>query len=189
MTLIPEAQFERMAVGTPCMDSDGKRFTVLGMVSHEEFEQQYQEKHMFELKHNFQNEGAMIVGLFYDPTSPDQQDIVMQSSHCVRTLIDLDSEHEIAGAKESLFHDSAVIKKLIKFVTEERNPKVSQEAFELIKTFFMRGLFATMRALGPSYVSFLQGLGLGETFTSTFTRYLLNMEEQTSSDKPLVDAT
>lgn len=31
MTLIAEAQFERMAVGTPCLDKDGKRFTVIGM--------------------------------------------------------------------------------------------------------------------------------------------------------------
>ena len=30
MTLIPEAQFERIAVGTPCLDKDGKRFTVIG---------------------------------------------------------------------------------------------------------------------------------------------------------------
>jgi len=30
LTLIPEAQFERIAIGTPCMDNSGKRFTVLG---------------------------------------------------------------------------------------------------------------------------------------------------------------
>lgn len=31
MTLIPEAQYERIAAGTPCMSSDGRRFTVIGM--------------------------------------------------------------------------------------------------------------------------------------------------------------
>ena len=30
MTLIPEAQFERMAAGTPCLDKNGKRFIVMG---------------------------------------------------------------------------------------------------------------------------------------------------------------
>ena len=34
MTLIPEAQFESIAIGTPCMDRDGKRFTVLGHVDY-----------------------------------------------------------------------------------------------------------------------------------------------------------
>ena len=42
MTLIPEAQFERMAVGTPCLNKDGKRFTVLGIVGDEEFEEKKQ---------------------------------------------------------------------------------------------------------------------------------------------------
>jgi len=32
MSLIPEAQFERLAVGTPLLEKDGKRFTVLGSV-------------------------------------------------------------------------------------------------------------------------------------------------------------
>ena len=27
-TLVPEAQFERVAAGTPCLDNSGKRFTV-----------------------------------------------------------------------------------------------------------------------------------------------------------------
>jgi len=31
MSLIPEAQFERLAIGTPLQEKDGKRYTVLGI--------------------------------------------------------------------------------------------------------------------------------------------------------------
>ena len=37
MTLIPEAQCERIAVGTPCLDRNGKRFTVLGAIDYTEY--------------------------------------------------------------------------------------------------------------------------------------------------------
>ena len=39
LTLIPEAQFERIAFGTPCMDNSGKRFTVLGFTDDSESRQ------------------------------------------------------------------------------------------------------------------------------------------------------
>lgn len=38
MTLIPEAQFERMAAGTPCLDKNGKRFIVMGRVITDRYE-------------------------------------------------------------------------------------------------------------------------------------------------------
>lgn len=38
MTLIPEAQFERMAAGTPCLDKNGKRFIVIGRVENYEYD-------------------------------------------------------------------------------------------------------------------------------------------------------
>lgn len=31
-SLVPEAQFERIAIGTPCQDKDGKHFTVCGVI-------------------------------------------------------------------------------------------------------------------------------------------------------------
>ena len=64
MSLIPEAQFERMAVGTPCLDKDGKRFTVIGIRQSDSAEK---------LKHNFdfENKYATIAGLSYDALAPE----------------------------------------------------------------------------------------------------------------------
>ena len=38
MTLIPEAQFERMAAGTPCLDKNGKRFIAMGRMDYTDYE-------------------------------------------------------------------------------------------------------------------------------------------------------
>jgi len=32
MSLIPEASFQRIAIGTPCINKDGKTFNVVGMM-------------------------------------------------------------------------------------------------------------------------------------------------------------
>ena len=83
MTLIPEAQFERMAVGTPCMDKDGKRFTVLGFVDAKQYRREYSTPWVLELEHNFTLLGKQpkIIGLYYDPASPEQQNIVVEDLH------------------------------------------------------------------------------------------------------------
>ena len=39
MTLIPEAQFERMAAGTPCKDRNGKHFIAMGRMMYEHYEE------------------------------------------------------------------------------------------------------------------------------------------------------
>lgn len=107
------------------------------------------------------------MGLFYDATAPDQQDIVYESAHSARTLIDLDPEHQIAGARESLLMDSEVVTRLIKLLKGDiAITSTDPKAADMLKTCVTRGLFAMMKALGPEYVSFIEGLGMQKSFFS-----------------------
>ena len=72
MTLIPEAQCERIAVGTPCLDRNGKRFTVLGAIDYTEYIQNSAHLWYAVIKHNFVQDGALVLGLSYDAAAPDQ---------------------------------------------------------------------------------------------------------------------
>ena len=54
MTLLPEAQQERIAVGTPCMGKDGKRFTVLGFLDKKEWESNKSKPQEMILMNNFE---------------------------------------------------------------------------------------------------------------------------------------
>ena len=105
MTLIAEAQFERMAVGAPCLDKDGKRFTVIGMEMSDlnmERNSRYRNDDIRKIKPNFEwyDGYFQIIGLSYDALSPEQQEIMtVNDPSKVRTLIDLDPDQELEGAR------------------------------------------------------------------------------------------
>ena len=85
MSLIPEAQNERIAVGTPCMSADGKRFTVIGVTKDtDSFDKLYSNI-------EFRTDKTYLAGLSYDVVALEQQEIMLKvDTSQVRTLIDLD---------------------------------------------------------------------------------------------------
>ena len=93
MTLIPEAQYERIAAGTPCMSSDGRRFTVIGMTKIDGLSDSamYNSKILMSFDQFLAKDRKFnVLGLYYDPLAPEQQEIIVEKFHKVRTLIDLD---------------------------------------------------------------------------------------------------
>lgn len=77
-----------------------------------------------------------------------------------RTLIDLDDNEAIEGARRSILHDGQVVDLLISIVSGSKPAPKDAKAFDLLKTFVARGLFAMTSALGSEYVKFLSELGL-----------------------------
>jgi len=62
-----------MAVGTPCLDRDGKRFTVLGIVNDDEKHNDASIKSAGRnLSYNFKSGHYTIIGLSYDAAAPEQ---------------------------------------------------------------------------------------------------------------------
>lgn len=80
-TLVPEAQFERIAAGTPCMNNKGKRFTVTSMID---------QNNLFKM--SFEEYTYKIEAVSYNVERPEQQDIIEENLYQVRTLIDLDQD-------------------------------------------------------------------------------------------------
>ncbi len=71
MSLIPEAAFQRIAVGTPCINKDGKSFQVLGVMHAEEENNKKQDTQLFP---NFseKHQALSLAGLYYDPEHPER---------------------------------------------------------------------------------------------------------------------
>ena len=70
MSLIPEAAFQRMAIGTPCMNKDGKLFTVLGVYAENcDEEKDYANINLYP-NWSEENPEISLAGLYYDPEKP-----------------------------------------------------------------------------------------------------------------------
>lgn len=150
-TLVPEAQFERIAAGTPCMDNNGKRFTVANLV-HDASEIHPMAAYFTPIKVN---------AVSYSAERPEQQDLVTEPIYSARTLIDLDKEQAVNAARGSILKDSEVVKKLLSlFKPDTQLPSKNKRAHLLLKTFALRGVFAMMAALESEYTTFLQEHGL-----------------------------
>ena len=84
-----------------------------------------------------------MAALSHDPLAPEQQEVVERidpSQAC--TLIDLNEQHAIDGAKLSLLMNSEVAKKLISILSKPKPTGCAdQKAHELLKTFIIRGYF------------------------------------------------
>ena len=71
MSLIPEASFQRLAIGTPCRNKDGKIFSVLGVFKSKLENSKYNEIPLYP---NFSPEEKMVslAGLYYDQFNPER---------------------------------------------------------------------------------------------------------------------
>ena len=72
MSLVHEASFQRLAIGTPCMNKDGKVFSVLGV-----FDSDYDNvntNHDIPLYPNFSPNArnVSLAGLYFDPNDPER---------------------------------------------------------------------------------------------------------------------
>ena len=76
MSMIPEAAFQRVAIGQPCVNKEGKVFSVVGIYDdHREFSCQ----HEIDLYPNFSHPDQnylKLACLFYDPEKPERQDLL-----------------------------------------------------------------------------------------------------------------
>ena len=77
MSLIPEASFQRIAVGTPCINKDGKAFNVVGMMYTAEANNKIQETQLFP-NYSEKNQVMSLAGLYYDPEHPERQDLLTE---------------------------------------------------------------------------------------------------------------
>ena len=71
MSLIPEAAFKRMAIGTPCVNKEGKVFSVVGVMSSNQEHNMY---HEIPLYPNYSPDAQYLslAGLYYDPENPER---------------------------------------------------------------------------------------------------------------------
>ena len=71
MSLIPEAAFKRMAIGTPCVNKEGKVFSVVGVMSSNQEHNMY---HEIPLYPNYSPDAQYLslASLYYDPENPER---------------------------------------------------------------------------------------------------------------------
>ena len=91
MSLIPEAAFKRMAIGTPCVNNKGKVFSVVGVMDSRMENHIYQEIPLYP---NYSPEARYLslAGLYYDPEHPERQDLLKEKMIYSQPLLDLNEE-------------------------------------------------------------------------------------------------
>ena len=94
MSLIPEAAFQRIAIGTPCVNKEGKVFSVVGVFNTACENNNLQD---IELYPNFSKDKQLLSlgGLYYDPEHPERQDLLKEKMIYAQPLLDLDIEETI----------------------------------------------------------------------------------------------
>lgn len=77
MSLIPEAAFKRMAIGTPCVNKEGKVFSVVGVMNSSVENNMYQEIPLYP-NYSPDAQCLSLAGLYYDPENPERQDLLKE---------------------------------------------------------------------------------------------------------------
>ena len=98
MSLIPEAGFQRLAIGTHCINKDGKLFSVLGLHDVEERALDFPMNSNLPLFHDlkssnhFNKSRSALVGLYYDQEKPERQEIIREPMINSQPVLDLNEE-------------------------------------------------------------------------------------------------
>lgn len=77
MSLIPEAAFKRMAIGTPCVNKEGKVFSVVGVLNTDQENNMYQDIPLYP-NYTPDHQCLSLAGLYYDPENPARQDMLKE---------------------------------------------------------------------------------------------------------------
>ena len=178
MSLIQEASFQRVAIGTPCINKSGKIFTVLGV-----FEEKYMSGKFHEIpifpNSMPENECMALAGLYFDPQNPERQDVMMERMIYSSPILDLDKDQTAEAARLSVFMNEEAMEQLIEIVLKEESSvseSKAKKALSLLQTFVVRGLFNMTSTLKGEYTSFLQDKGL----MINFLKLILSESDQQS---------
>ena len=107
----------------------------------------------------------------------------------VRTLIDLDPDHQIEGARQSLLMDKQVVEKLVEVLNDDKQNSMfrNPQASTLLRSFIARGFYTMSQTLGEEFIEFMRGIGSYADLIKT----LINdaNTELTEADQPLLSLT
>ena len=97
MSLIPEASFQRLAIGTHCINKDGKMFSVLGLHDLYRRDLDFPMNSDLPLFHDLRSSsdnksGSALVGLYYDHEKPERQEIIREKMINSQPVLDLNEE-------------------------------------------------------------------------------------------------
>ena len=108
MSLVPEAAFQRMAIGTPCINKEGKVFNVVGVIHSNQKNNRYQDVPLL-LNYSKQNEALSLAGLYHDPEHPERQDFMIERMIYSKPLLDLSEQDTAEAARQCIFMDVAAL--------------------------------------------------------------------------------
>lgn len=126
MSVVLESSFTEVTMGTPCVNQDGKLFTVLGM-----YDAGYNYKandkadldHELYLHFNSSLEACggplSLVGLYYDPERPERQGIVKERVMYAEPVLDLDQDLAESAARVSIFMDPQALEVFIRVIKQD----------------------------------------------------------------------
>ena len=117
MSIINEASPNQIHVGSACANSKNQVFTVLGF-SHTDYTNAKKKPSDIDLGLEFDhvNNKKFVYGLFYDPNSPERQEIIDCKASQAKFVRDLNDVLIMNAAKNSPFSDARVVGHLLKLL-------------------------------------------------------------------------
>lgn len=122
------ADFTRISIGNPAITNQKQLIVVLGYSETDitgEISADNLKKH--QLSYQQQSEKQNLVGLFYDPSQKDKQEIIFVAPHDVKPLLDIDKKEVLNCAKNSALLDPSVLKHFIELLVDEKNTDAAQK--------------------------------------------------------------
>ena len=112
MSLIPEMAFQTASTGSPCVNREGKSFTILGLVNKDTILEPQHKRPLYLSRQN--SKLTHVQGLYYDPLSPERQDVVFEDLTRVQATIDLDPLNTDEAIQSSItFSDPNICRQLM----------------------------------------------------------------------------
>ena len=166
MSMINESSPNQIHVGSACANSKNQIFTVLGF-SQTDYVKAKNKPGDIELALEFDhaNSKKFVYGLFYDPNSPERQEIIDCQAREAKFVRDLNDVLIMNAAKNSPFSDAKVVGHFLKILNGGVEGKMT--FFDkILRNYIIRGFNNMILIQHNKYIQFLNEIGLSKDLLS-----------------------
>ena len=160
MSIINESSPNQIHVGAACANERNQVFTVIGF-SDKQYNKAKNKPHELDFTLDFDpsNQRKIVYGLYYDPNSPERQEIIDVQSRSTTFVRDISDVFLLSAAKNSPFYDPDIVRHLLSILQGKVH---CHQGFleQILRGYIVRGINNMVQILHNKYLQMLQEAGL-----------------------------
>ena len=162
MSIINESCPNYMHVGAACSNEKNQVFTVIGF-SEKDYTQAKNKPQDLEFSLEFDpaNSKRFVYGLYYDPNSPERQEIIDVQSRSTKFVRDINDVLLLNAAKNSPFYDPEIVRHFLSILQGKLSCELSFTQ-QLLRNYIVRGINNMVQILHNKYLQVLGEAGLSK---------------------------